>query len=362
MFENTTTVAAEVQSGPRRIVFEDKPAPVPGPRKIVFEQESKVSDEGEPRKVSFPASQPSTPAQPASSGPRRIDMPSSPPADPTPAPASGPRRIDMPASPAPAPAPVSSGPRAISMPPSPPPPPAPVQTGPRSISMPGSAAEARLEAQHGKIKTPEEARYERLLHRAAEVNAQVGSNPKFAPRLKRLLEIPSGDWFNWGQETLDDNKAATDGFAEINRELATLDATRWISDTKDAAVKPPSMLDRFTRKPPAYYEAKLAQIKDSLKALIPAIDGWIAKMTPINDRMIFDVIALQVGSEGLTKPMEMQIADNRLRILLGAQQSMFVTLTGLENAKVAIVQNIQTIDMLLTQTIPQWAVAQSHIR
>lgn len=232
-------------------------------------------------------------------------------------------------------------------------------TPPQSVSQP--ALPAAPAEDFSKLKSPEQARFEKLCRRAQEINP-TAKGAAFSSRLQALLDVPTSSWYDWGQKTLDENKRATDRFAEVSRDLALLDVTKWIEETKEAAVRLPSFLERLTAKPPSYYEAKLQQIRGSLDQLIKQLDPCVSSLSPVVDRFILDVLALQVASEGLTKPLDIQVADSRLRVLLGAQQSISVTLQGLENMKATIVQSIQTIDMLLTQTIPQWNVAHAKLK
>lgn len=247
-------------------------------------------------------------------------------------------------------------------------------TTPKQITLPRAAAfspvrstsETNLEAQTGRnIITPEEAKFNLMVAKGVAIDPDVGGRPGFVKHLKALVALPVRDVINWGAKSLETNKAVTDRLAAITRDLSFQEVARWVDEAQTESTKPPSkgLFDRFKQKAqsPEFYEHKLSQIRDTLDRIIsPKIDQAIKQIDDIPDVFAMEVLALKVWSEGLTDAAAMQIADNRYRILIQAQQGIMMTKQALANLQVSVAQSIQQIDELVLTVIPKWKIAFSH--
>lgn len=237
---------------------------------------------------------------------------------------------------------------------------APRQGQPLSMNGQEAAVEARLGM---KIKTPEEARFDRMLAQASQIDPAIGGSVGFRVKLEKLLTLRGIDIVNWGSKALEVNRAITETLSSITRDLTMLEANRWIDEAKIESTKPEptgffeKMKKRAT---PAFYEAKLAQIRDQLQPLAKSIDDNLKSMTTLPESFAQEVLALQVVLANTTEAGEMQIMDTRFRNLIQVQQAILQTKGMLDSLKVTMVNTIQQIDTLLTSVIPNWKLAEAQ--
>lgn len=217
-----------------------------------------------------------------------------------------------------------------------------------------------------KIRTPEEAKFERMLSVAQTIEPSIGNRPGFAKMLQTLCDMTPRDVINWGAKSLEVNAAVSDKLANITRDLTFLEVTRWIDEAKTEATKPPEKPGLFSAfkaksQPPEFYEQKLRQIRKTMDEIISTkIDAILRDFDAIPDTFGMETLAIKVWSEGLTDAVGVQLADNRYRIMLTAQQGILLTKQTLENLQVTVTNSIQQIDELLLTVIPNWKIAFAH--
>lgn len=298
------------------------------PRPISFGDKKTPKEEIQPKTVSFP-SRPAPPRQTEVKTPTPLAFPNNPPAKKA--------------------APYTTTPKTVTF-------------GPAG----SSRSEEHLERATGKnIITPEEARFNTMVAKAVAIDAVVGSRPGFAKQLQALVAAGPRGIINWGAQSLEVNRAVTDRLATITRDLSFQDVSRWVDEAQTESTRPPSrnLLDRFKQKPqtPEFYEHKLGQIRSTLEqTIMPKIDQARREINDIPDVFAMEVLALKVWAEGLADASAMQIADNRHRILLQAQQGILMTEQALANVQVSVAQSIQQIDELLLTVLPKWKIAFAH--
>lgn len=116
------------------------------------------------------------------------------------------------------------------------------------------------------------------------------------------------------------------------------------------------MFDRFTAKPPAYYEAMLQKTRSELFKFVQDLEGmkntFFREITDLH----LDAISLLVCSEDLPDDLQMS-AQNRVKTLMASHQTAAVLQHTIEQTLLVCADYITQIDSLLSVTLPQWKVA-----
>lgn len=119
-----------------------------------------------------------------------------------------------------------------------------------------------------------------LMERAAQLDPEVATNIRFRPRLDKAVSQDATDWMNWGARSLETLRTVTEKNSQFAASYTQLNVVQWISETKNAANKPPSFLDRFSRKPVSFYETTLDRLRGELHALLTPLKQEIADLKP----------------------------------------------------------------------------------
>jgi len=208
---------------------------------------------------------------------------------------------------------------------------------------------------------PNTGKVEAMLNRAFDIDTvMTGFKFRLKPRFDTLLILPRDDLINWGERNLTALRDVTAEKVKVARRMTDIDATGWITKTQEAATREPGFFDRFSRQePPSYYQGKLKEARAQLSAMLPELSKLKDEIFPDAEDLRMDVMALQVFVEFLEDSVYTTIAQNRVQTLIASQQTVMMVLQAIDNAKSLCASHIQTIDELLTITIPNWDIARS---
>lgn len=199
-----------------------------------------------------------------------------------------------------------------------------------------------------------------LVEAAKQINEQFASHPRFKIRLRTILELNPRDYVDVGQRSLTDISNKITVHTQLTTELARLRVSEWIEETKEAASKPPSFMDKFLQKPkPAYYAAQLTNVRAAMQPLRQKVREHVDELVERFETLRLDALALQTikNTTTTTNATDLAIIDNRVRVMLASVATAEMLKQSLDNADTAILTYMQTIDQLLSITIPNWELA-----
>ena len=200
-----------------------------------------------------------------------------------------------------------------------------------------------------------------MLARAFDIDADmVQFKFRLKPRFDTLLLTSTDDIINWGERNLTALRDVTQEKVKIAKRISDIDATGWIKKTQEEATRVPSFMDRFTqRETPAFYQAKLKEVRTKLSVMLPELSHLREEIFPDAEDLRMDIMALRVMVEWMDDGVGKTFAQNRVSTLVASQQTVLMVLQTIDNTKVLCGTSIQTIDELLTITIPNWEIARS---
>ena len=162
----------------------------------------------------------------------------------------------------------------------------------------------------------------------------------------------------WGSLNLAPLQQASNIQAEIANELRRINAVEALTEAKDAAMRVPTLFDRFTGKKAEHYEQRLALAKSDLAALMIRAQGLRKSFYPEIHDLHLDAVAMVVTHTEWSDPVMMQLGNSRAKTLLQAHQTGAMLVQSLDNCVQQCGQFIEQIDGMLSTTIPQWKLSQ----
>jgi plasmid stabilization system protein ParE len=199
------------------------------------------------------------------------------------------------------------------------------------------------------------------------VQAIISSDPALAPlahrlrpRLQTLLGCQEALLLTWGEQNLRTAMEHSVLHAQISKRISQLDVSGWVHKCQEAATRIDSggILGMFKAKEsPEQYEARFRQLKTELPPLLAQVSKIIEEVQPEVEDLRLDVAALGAVAPRYTAADLMMIIQNRLRTLVTGHQTTVQLLASAEACKQTLLQNIQTLDQLLTVTLPAWRLA-----
>lgn len=172
-----------------------------------------------------------------------------------------------------------------------------------------------------------------------------------------LHHITTETMIQWGQLNLAPLQEASNIQAEIAHELQRINAVGVLTESKDAAMHGPKLIDRLTGKRPEQFEQRLSATKDALTTLMIRADNYRKSYAPEVTDLHLDGLALSVTLPEFSDPMLANIANSRVKTLLLAHQTGTMLLITLENTVNQCASLIGQIDSFLSVTMPNWKLA-----
>lgn len=226
---------------------------------------------------------------------------------------------------------------------------------PDQVAPPQSAPPIRASAplpQHNPL-------IEQLVAKAQEIEPSIRPE-RIKGRIDVILASSLTDLLDFGQRNLTPLQNASARQSKIMAEVSRIDAAGWIEQTKDASCKRPGFMDRFTTKPPHFYEGMLQKARAELivftRELEQAKKDFFREISDLH----LDAVAMLVCAQVMSDDHSKMTADNRGRTLLQAHQTAAIVQTTIEQAMLQCAQFVQTIDQLLSVTIPAWKAAHQN--
>lgn len=195
-----------------------------------------------------------------------------------------------------------------------------------------------------------------LLEKAAGIEPSLQPH-RLRGRIDTVLKMSLTDMLDWGNRNLEPLQKTSSQKARIASEISRIDASGWLTLTRDASCKQPSFFDRFSTKPPSYYEGMLnktrAELLNFVKELETMKNDFFREITDLH----LDAIAILVCGETFLDDNMKMTAQNRAKTLLASHQTAAMLQITIEQSMSQCASFIQQIDSLMSVTIPQWKVA-----
>jgi hypothetical protein len=301
-----------------------------------------MGGDGKPKPLNIPEA---APPPPASSRPKPLNLNDAQPA--SGAASTKPKPLTIPDQAPPPPAPDRAAHR-LNIADAPPPAPAAPPRAPHALNI----AEQIAPVRHERPRTI----VDDLLDKAQQIDPSVRPE-RLKGRLDTILASSLTDMLDFGSRNLTPLQNVSGRQAKITAEMSRIDAAGWIEQTKDASCKRPGLLDRFTAKPPQYYEGMLQKARGELLAFVKELEQMkLTFFREITD-LHLDALAMQVCAQVMTDPQVQITCDNRGRTLRQAHSTAAIVQTTIETALMQSAQYIQQIDQLLSVTLPAWKAA-----
>jgi hypothetical protein len=199
---------------------------------------------------------------------------------------------------------------------------------------------------------------EQLLVRARALDPITGALDRLRPRLATLLKLPPPQWMTWSGDNVSALTVASELHGQQGNELRRISVPRLVDECREASGRLPSIIDRVTgTNRPAFYRSMLEHAQEQLQTLLTGVQALRVQCEPRLATLRIDALAIQVASEGITDPINATIAQNRARTLLGSIQGAELLLATIGQTEAAIVTGAGNIDRLLSEVLPQWALA-----
>ncbi len=176
-------------------------------------------------------------------------------------------------------------------------------------------------------------------------------------RIDSILGMSMTDILNWGQQNLTPLMNTSNRGSQISASVLRINASGWLRETLDASCKIPSFMDRFTAKPPSYYEGMLQKVRSELIQFVAELDQMKSEFFREVGDLHADAISMMVCSEEFADSGAKTAADNRARTLLMAHQTAAMLQQTIESTLAQNATFISQIDNLMAVTIPQWKMA-----
>jgi hypothetical protein len=265
----------------------------------------------------------------------------------------GPRRLAIPDAPKPAEMPERPQrvrPRTILTdgPPPPPTPAAPERQ--RTVINPPPVVSAPKRAERPKTKTDE------LLEKAHAVDPTVPM-ARLKGRIDTILAMTTSDILDWGQRNLTPLQNVSGRKARIAADISRINASTWLQEALNASCKVPGFLDRFTSKPPAYYEGMLKKVRGELLAFVKELDQMKSEFFREIGDLHCDALAMMVTAEEFPDDQAKNMAVNRAKTLMMSHQTAAMLQQTIENSLAMSAKYIQQIDDFMSVTLPNWSMA-----
>jgi hypothetical protein len=236
------------------------------------------------------------------------------------------------------------------------PPPPPTPAAPerqRTVINPPPVASApkRVErAERPKTKTDE------LLEKAHGVDPSVPMG-RLKGRIDTILAMSVSDILDWGQRNLTPLQNVSGRKAKIAADISRINASTWLQEALNASCKVPGFLDRFTAKPPAYYEGMLKKVRGELLVFVKELDQMKAEFFREIGDLHCDALAMMVSAEEFPDDQAKNMAVNRAKTLMMSHQTAAMLQQTIENSLSLSAKYIQQIDDFMSVTLPNWSMA-----
>lgn len=193
-----------------------------------------------------------------------------------------------------------------------------------------------------------------LVLKAKTLDPTTAADPKFLGRLEAFLRLKPMDWMGWGSNVATTIAQAAQVSSTLMVKVQTANAPKWADETRTAYQKGPG----FFNKRPAFYQQMLENAQRMLMEAAGEADTQRRALIERIPALKIDQLVLQVATDGLTDPMEMQIASGQMRTMLTNLQTAMSIRAALEASSLTIVKQAGDVNQLLTALIPAWVAAQ----
>jgi hypothetical protein len=195
-----------------------------------------------------------------------------------------------------------------------------------------------------------------LIEKATQLEPTIPPH-RLRGRIDTILHMSVTDILDWGNRNLAPLQDTSKRKAHIASEINRIDAAGWLMRTKEASTKRPSFLDRFTAKPPTFYEGMLKKTRAELLHFVKELEVMKKEFFREVTDLHLDATAMMVCVDVFQDDHAKTTAHNRVKTLLLSHQTAAMLQTTIEQSMMQCAQFIQQIDDLLSITLPNWKAA-----
>lgn len=185
---------------------------------------------------------------------------------------------------------------------------------------------------------------------------------RLKPRVQTLLSAGDAEFMRWGQENLAVAQTHSATLAKVAQRLSQLNVAEWVRKCQEASTRTDSggLLGMFrSKEDPAAYERRLQQLKYEMEPMVQHLAVLLDEVRPELEDLRLDAAALSgVAPRHAADAGRSMLISNRVRTLVTGQQTAAQLVIAAENTRTTVIQNLQSMDQLLTVTIPAWRIAQ----
>lgn len=198
-----------------------------------------------------------------------------------------------------------------------------------------------------------------LVEKAKQIDPTIAPQAhRLLPRIADLMVADTQKVINYGERNLVSLRTSSNENAKFANRVLAIKADQWLKETMEASTRVPGFLDRLRApQPPSYYESMLQKARAELMDVVNDMAKLLPDLKTDERDLHCDSMALQVVYEHYTDTSLQAMAQNRLRLLLTARQSVAMLVQTIENLRLKCMEYIADIDKLLTVTIPNWKMA-----
>ncbi len=216
----------------------------------------------------------------------------------------------------------------------------PQKNGPRRIGLSANAPE--------KLSIVDE-----LINKAKSADSSLDPM-RIKGRIQTLLPYSTIDILDWGERNLAPLRDASTKKTNILNEMNRINAFGWLEEAKNASCKTPSFLDRFTAKPPHFYEAVLAKCRGEMMVFVASLENMKKSFEREVKDLHLDALALTVCCDQYSDLNTKQCAVERAKTLRLAHQTAAMLFTTIEQTMQQCSNAVQQIDSFVSVTLPNW--------
>jgi hypothetical protein len=201
---------------------------------------------------------------------------------------------------------------------------------------------------------------EQLVQAALQADPELASLAhRLRPRFQQLEGAQERELLCWGEQNLATCQNYSRELAAVTQRLSQLSVDEWVRKCNEASTRPPGgWLAAFKHQDsPDDYEKRFRQLQGEMGPMIQKLGAIEQEVRPELEDLRLDAAALHAAAVRYTDPTLGMLIDNRWRTLVQGQQVAAQTIATAAQSKALLIKHCQTLDQLLSVTLPAWRLA-----
>lgn len=223
----------------------------------------------------------------------------------------------------------------------------------RSITPP--MAEGRVENRQ-RPSQGQRTRTDELIDKAQSIDPKM-TMMRLRGRIDAILPMSVSQILDWGDRNLTPLQDTSNRKAKIAGDIMRINAAGWLTESKNASCKVPSFFDRFSAKPPSFYEGMLKKVRGELIQFVKELDQMGKDFFCEVGDLHCDALAMLVCADDFKDDNCKIAAHNRAKTLMASHQTAATLQQTIEMSLQQSAQFIQQIDDFMSVTLPNWKMA-----